>query len=390
MPEFTLWAARCGTMLEAGSPSNDILWFLGETVDHKPSEKSPFPKGYKYDYVNRDALMSRISVKNGLFVTPEGSTWKVLWVPVVRWMPDEVKAKLERFSSEGGRIVYGGPDEVVEGMEPDVVVGVDAKGRIISDWRKGEEQVEWVHRSDGICDWYFVAANGMDAYEGEVTFRATGNATVWDPVSGEVRTADVVCRKDGTTTVHLDLAPAEGVFVVLDARSPVEKSNRAEDFREVSLGMWTLSFPVGWGAPSAFKLERLLPWAELPISEEGRHFSGTATYKATFDAKAGVSLACDLGVVETVAEVVVNGSKVRTLWSPPYRCEIDGRFVKDGTNELRVDVTSTWFNRLTYDQGMPESERKTWTHAAPGKDAQLKSSGLVGPVTLWQRRDDRK
>ena len=80
--------------------------------------------------------------------------------------------------------------------------------------------------------------------------------------------------------------------------------------------------------------------------------------------------------MEFVADVFVNGREVRTLWGYPYRCEI-GAFVKDGDNELRVDVTSTWFNRLDYDSGLPEKDRKTWTIAAPPRPA-----GLFGPVTL--------
>ena len=148
---------------------------------------------------------------------------------------------------------------------------------------------------------------------------------------------------------------------------------------------WTLSFPAGWGAPASLKLDKLASWTELPLGEEGRHFSGTATYSATFDGKAGVPLTLDLGEVETVADVFVNGTKVRTLWAPPYRCAI-GDHVKDGPNDLRVEVTSTWFNRLAYDAGLPEAARKTWTIAAPKKGTPPKPAGLLGPVTLRPAR----
>ena len=117
------------------------------------------------------------------------------------------------------------------------------------------------------------------------------------------------------------------------------------------------------------------------MGEEGRHLSGTATYTAKFDGKAGAPLTLDLGEVETVADVFVNGKKVRTLWTPPYRCAI-GEFVKDGANELRVDVTTTWFNRLAYDAGLPEKDRKTWTIAGPKKGTPPKPAGLLGPVSL--------
>ena len=52
------------------------------------------------------------------------------------------------------------------------------------------------------------------------------------------------------------------------------------------------------------------------------------------------------------------------------------------SNELKVKVTSTRHNRLAYDAGLPEAERKTWTLCRPSKDAPLQPSGLFGPVTL--------
>ena len=384
MPEFTKWVARCETLLEAGKPVNDILWYLGEEVGHKPSERSPFPPGYKYDYVNRDALLSRISVKDGLFTTPEGVTWKVLWVPSRKWMSDAVKAKLSEFAKCGGRVVYGGVKEVVEGIAPDVTCTGDGP----SDWRKGERPIEWLHRRDETADWYFVSPNGMDAYSGEVTFRMEGDVTVWDPVTGTCSVPEIPHVEEGSTTVKLDLAPAESVFVVFARGSDKIVASPTEAPRgsgalaaSIPLAGWTLSFPAGWGAPASLKLERLASWTDLPIGEEGRHFSGTATYTATFDGKSGAPLTLDLGEVETVADVFVNGQKARTLWTPPYRCEI-GNLVKDGVNELRVDVTSTWFNRLAYDAGLPEKDRKTWTIAGPKKGTPPKPAGLLGPVKL--------
>jgi hypothetical protein len=82
-----------------------------------------------------------------------------------------------------------------------------------------------------------------------------------------------------------------------------------------------------------------------------------------------------------VAEVFVNGKKVRTLWAKPYKADVT-EFVKDGGNELRVDVTSTFFNRLVYDAGQPVEQRKTWTIAGPKENQPLRPSGLLGPVRV--------
>ena len=387
MPDFTRWAARCGAMLEAGRPANDILWFLGDDVDHKPSEKSPFPPGYKYDYVNRDALLSRIHVEKGLFVTPEGVSWKVLWVPSDVWVSPEAEARLAQLKAAGGNIVRDRAESAVADIVPDVVCGPDEKGRAITDWRKGELPIDWLHRRDASSDWYFVAANGMDAYAGEVTFRMKGDVSVWNPVTGQCSRPKISHAENKSTTIRLDLAPAECVFVVFShkagaATPPAETPLAERDFLDLrNLREWTLSFPAGWGAPDTLKLAHLESWTTLPIGEEGRHFSGTATYSTSFEGRRGESVELDLGEVATAAEVFVNGQAVCKLWAPPYRCAI-GAFLKDGANELRVEVTSTWFNRLAYDEGLPESERKTWTHAAPPKGTPPHPAGLLGPVTL--------
>jgi hypothetical protein len=149
-------------------------------------------------------------------------------------------------------------------------------------------------------------------------------------------------------------------------------------------GPWELSFAGGWDAPASMRLDQLASWTELDLSPEGGAFSGTATYTTEFEIGSldpGVRLELDLGRVEVIGTIRVNGVPAGTVWSPPHRLEI-ARLVKPGRNRLEVDVTSTWLNRLIYDAGLPEPERKTWTISGPSKDKSPGSSGLLGPVTL--------
>ena len=147
-------------------------------------------------------------------------------------------------------------------------------------------------------------------------------------------------------------------------------------------GKWSLQFPEGWGAPADLEIETLAPWCELPMSDEGKAFSGSVMYATTFDwTNNSESLQLDLGMVNMIAEVFVNGEKVRTLWCSPYSLDIS-QYVKQGENNLQVKVTSTWFNRLVHDASLPEAERKTWTISGPSADAKLKEYGLLGPVNL--------
>jgi hypothetical protein len=180
-------------------------------------------------------------------------------------------------------------------------------------------------------------------------------------------------------------------------------------------GAWTLRFPPKWGAPAEVTLPKLTSWSEH--REAGvRYFSGTAIYVKTFDVPddfpgAGRRVRLDLGDVQVIAEVTLNGRALGTLWKPPFRIDVTDA-LRAGRNDLEVSVTNLWVNRLigdeqlaldrewtkvprrngfalkAYPDWLQRGERSptgrftfaTWKHYE--KDAPLSPSGLLGPVTL--------
>ncbi|MCQ2178387.1 MAG: hypothetical protein MJY42_05845, partial [Bacteroidales bacterium] len=183
-------------------------------------------------------------------------------------------------------------------------------------------------------------------------------------------------------------------FVMFDRSKPSGKpsempSGVQRTISTISLDKgWALSFPEGWGAPERLETDVLKPWKDLEISEEGKAFSGTATYSRTIDLKRKdrkASYLLKLGQVEQVAKVYVNGQEIRTLWCEPYEADITQALHK-GNNELVIEVTGTWFNRLVYDAGRPEQERKTWVISGPGAGEPLRASGLLGPVSIEKKQ----
>ena len=54
--------------------------------------------------------------------------------------------------------------------------------------------------------------------------------------------------------------------------------------------------------------------------------------------------------------MILNGHEVAVRWCEPFSSEL-GPFVKKGRNELKVEVTGTWRNRIIYDLSLPEAER---------------------------------
>ena len=363
MPHFTRYLARCGMMLEAGRPVVDVLLYLGDAPLHIPSEDMPFPDGYKYDYLNRDALLSRLAARDGRLVTPEGTSYRAIWLPRGCVCGREASERIEAFERAGVAVLRGEP---LPTWEPDL---------------SSERPVNWYHRADASADWYFVSAPTC-GFRGKIAFRARGDAEIFDPASGAVRPA---ARLGGEFV--FDLAPAESVFVVFrnGAMPPVEPA-RVVGTADVA-GPWTIRFAPGWGAPSECRTDRLLPWRSLPdVEGEGRAYSGTAGYETKFALPegafaAGRRIALDLGDVVSFAEVELNGRPVATLWCKPYRCDITDA-ARPGENSLKVAVTSPWGNRLTYDAGKGDGERRTWTCPWPYPSRPLADYGMTGPVRI--------
>lgn len=369
MPYFTQYLARTSYLLERGTPVVDILWYLGDEVDQKPDQKAPFPEGYKYDYCNQDILLHRLRVKDGCLVTPEGLSYKLLWIPDNGPLRPRTQEKLRQLILDGAKVVRGAS------LDGATLASLGLQPRI-----KADDAVLWSHRKTDGAEWFYIAAPTGKGFNGRVWLEAEGNAECWDAVTGTITGIETI-QDGGYQVLMLDLVRAGNIFIVFhDGENKIAEEKPAL-IRSMALENWTLQFPAGWGAPEKpLKLKGLLPWKDLPLGEEGRAFSGTAVYETTFTLPKGVEEAVlDLGRVDMIADVTLNGKAVGVLWASPYKLTVKG---KPGKNTLRIAVTGTWFNRLAYDANLPQEERKTWTIAGPAAGSPLRESGLLGPVRL--------
>ena len=419
VPDFQDYLARCSYMLERGKPVSDVLWYLGDEINHKPDQHAPFPDGFKYDYCNPDVLLNRLSVENGLLVTPEGIQYRLLWLPDVPRMLPETLEKIRTLVHNGATVVGNPPeglatlgggdvgkqrfDAAVKGLwkegsrkkitkigEGYVISGTPLEEALLAleiapDVIGGDAL--WSHRQIEGADWYFVTAPRGRGFKGMLDFRNSGDVELWDPLTGDSKPVEST-RQGERTMVQIDLARSASCFIVFRDKKAMSGSVVFKPKLDTSLlpitADWTLSFPGNWGAPAKIKLTELKPWKDLDISAEGKAFSGTATYTTSFDIKKinrDADYILDLGDVDMAAAVSVNGEKSYKVWAEPYRIDITD-MIKAGKNTLSIEVTSTWYNRLVYDAGIPEPERKTWTVSGPDKDAPLRKTGLFGPVEV--------
>ena len=102
--------------------------------------------------------------------------------------------------------------------------------------------------------------------------------------------------------------------------------------------------------------------------------------------------------MKDIARVRLNGKALGVVWTAPWTVDLTGT-AKAGANELEIDVTNTWANRLIGDAALPENERITKTIVRRAADYQgrngryaflrgylpadpLLRSGLIGPVRV--------
>ena len=344
MPDFTGYASRCTYMLEAGAPKVDVALDLGDDGDHKPLHFLPgLDRGYSHDLVNRDALATQFVRDGAAWRTKGGATYGCV---------------LARREVEEGRAKPPFPPSVT----------FAAGGPL-----------EWIARTDGTRDWYFFAVP-QDGRAHAVKLRDFGAgakfaaAEIWNPRTA--RTEAAVVGGDGA------LALSESCFVVLGPKAPGASApavrRRAAEPTPLA-GPWLLRFEPGWGRDEDVTTDRLVSWDELPGSMEAQFYSGRVTYVKRFDWPGG-DARLEIPGLKGLAEVRVNGVKAGRIWCAPCELELAG-VLRRGGNELEIEVTSPWRNRLLWEsRHLPPEMRKTWTVAYP-KGPRMKN-GIVGDVLL--------
>jgi hypothetical protein len=419
---WVTYLARSSYMLQQGRFVADVIYFYGEdsNITAVFGAKSPdVPAGYNFDYVNADALIHRLSVKDGRISTPSGMSYRVLVLdPRTKQMSLPVLRKIQELV-QAGAVVVGSKPVTTPSLSDDleafqtIVNQVWGSGRIYSgaaaalramqaapDFEYTKPQPDtnllFVHRRLADGEIYWVDNRNDRAETLDATFRVHGKAAeLWHADSG--KREESCYRVEGVrTTVPLRLGPYESVFVVF--RKPATRPSRnvpreIETQADTVEGAWTVSFQPNRGAPARITLDKLVSWSAN--ADAGvKYFSGTATYTKTVEApaswfKAGSRLWLDLGDVKNLAEVSVNGKPLGIAWKPPFRIDVTGA-LKTGANQLEIKVTNLWVNRLIGDQQPGIATKYTYTtQQFYQQNSPLLPSGLLGPVrivqTLWDR-----
>ena len=427
---WVTYLARSSFLLQQGRFVADVLYYYGEDTNVTAlfRDKAPqVPVGYNFDFVNADALVKLVSVADGQLATPSGMRYRVLALdpnsrhmslPVLRKIRDLVsagavvagpkplstpslsddQAEFQRLADEvwgsgtaGGGARTGKGSVSADGSLGDVLKRLGVPPDFEHTKPTADTALLAVHRSLADGDLYFVNNRSDRAQDVEATFRVSGKqAELWHADTGAREPASFRIA-NGRTTVPLRLEPWGAVFVVF--RKPATSSARllpgsTEKTLATLEGAWDVRFQPGRGAPDRARLDRLASWSES--ADAGvKYFSGTATYSTAIEAApgwfaSGAQQWLDLGDVQNLAEVSVNGKALGVVWKKPFRVDVTGA-VKPGANSLEVKVTNLWVNRMIGDRQPGAPTQYTFTRPVFYKaDSPLLPSGLLGPVRVLQ------
>lgn len=320
----------------------------------------------------------------------------------------------------------------------------------------GIDDVLWYHKSMEGLDWYYISNkdNAREVHFEAVFDVEDGRPEIWDPMAGTVREQTMYACADGATTVPMTLKPRQGVFVLLrrgggrtqhifrltdlqgvqlfpDATGDFSRA-LPEAFRgadgEIHLrGLAAGSYMAGFSDDVACRIDLDAPRQLVLDGTDGtmtfedepalgtmpiggfreftgfldpriRHYSGRVTYRTRAVLpdgfiRPGRRVLIAVPAFGSTARISVNGHTLETVWDPAALTDISA-WVHPGENELTIEVTNPWRNRLIGDKaGVPSTERH-WTtsplqqkHVPPQQIlheyALLYPAGISKPVILY-------
>lgn len=416
---WTDYLSRSAYLLQQGRFIADIVYYYGEdeNITSLFANKLPeIPEGYNYDFINPDALLRLLQVKNGMLVTPGGMQYRILVLDEnARRMSLAVLRKLRQLIN-GGAIVTGavpictpslgddtvefkhivnelwnsGKSNVFKGQSLEAVL---KQLKIVQDFAYNKPstntQLLYVHRKLAGQDIYWVNNREDTSVNLAATFRITGKIPViWHPETGKTEAVSYSIT-DSVTTVDLHLTPADAVFVIFKnkaLKNEVVIPLKPQKLLATLIGKWTIHFQKGRGAPEMITTDSLDSWTNNK-NKGIKYFSGTTAYHKSINVPKqwlvkGNGIWLDLGQVKNLAEVMVNGKSMGIVWKKPFVVDVSSA-LRMGKNKLEVRVTNLWVNRMIGD-AQPDAAKKftyiTWDFY--NAQSPLLPSGLLGPVKL--------
>lgn len=379
--DWIKYLQRCHYLLQQGEPVADVAVYIGDFAPQMTGPTNPVPTGYDYDYMGSDAILHRLYVVDDEWVIYDehdpkriAARYKLLAMPKVKYIRPHVLERLEELYSAGGKIIESVPVSAAtlgdNGIEP-----------IVGDTTS---PVRWKARKldDGMI---FFFSNFQKKGAFEATLRVTGKVPeLYNPVTGQIKKLARYKMEQGRTRISINVKDLSDSCFIVFRDSPLQPSvvSVTSEGKEVlpgdidlfynensqliaesaTPGCYTLSMSDGGSktlqitqASQTLAIEG--PWRTNQMDNEGFSSLHETTFNLPRNFGSGQRVILDLGEVEVMARVTLNGKVFDTLWMPPFELDVSDA-MKPGKNKLRILVTST-------SQGKPKLGATVRLYTAP-------------------------
>lgn len=448
---FHEYLARASYLLQQGNFVGDVAYYYGDRAPNFVPAKhidASLGDGYDYDVVNSDVIINKMSVRNGRIYLPHGQFYEVLVLPDDQHINLLVLKKLKQLIAAGATVIgprpaysYGlnkvqeneseirqittqlwGDCDSVHVTEHRYGAGKIVWGKSIRevllakkvkpDVDGGGSAIDFIHRVTETNDIYFIRNKSHQSFKGKLSFRIKQRIPEhWNAETGDVVAIPFYERTADGIDIPISLDSIGAFFIVFpkgsSARTDLNSGKGATsinmplvDFQSPALttpitlnGPWVLHFDQYKTGIDRDTMSTLLP-LNKSTKEAVKYASGTITYIINFEMQEGSlnpqqKILLDLGFVKEIAEVIINGQRAGIRWHAPYQIDIT-KLVREGNNELQVEVVTTMNNAIIGDAKAPKEFRKLKTNVAklpnawrtPFADAPLLDAGLIGPVQI--------
>ncbi|PYQ00608.1 MAG: glycoside hydrolase [Acidobacteria bacterium] len=375
MPDVAAYLQRVSFILRQGEPVADVALYA-PTEDAWSTFKPGTPRHVNLfqkivEAIGPNLVPAILDAGHGFDLIDDGTLeeakrrrYVAIVLPAVRRMPEATRRWLADYARDGGTVVN--EDELrarlAAAAPPDVTLAPAAFG------------VGFVHRRLPDADVYFMANTANVPVAVRARFRAaTPHAEQWDAMTGRIETLPI---EDGELRMLFEPYGSRVVVFRKDAGSAPRVPARSVIASQELRSGWSVGF--GTSAPGPVDLPH--SWSGEPAR---RFFSGAASYRATVPLPAtfrspgrmyldfaeakpidreplpggtlrGNSFAALVAPpIREAATVFINGRRAGSLWAPPYRLDVTD-LLRDGDNEIRVDVYNTAINELAEGGRLPD------------------------------------
>ena len=429
-PYFKLWSdykARISYLLQNATPQANvaILQPLTDLWLKMGPQRDPFPQKWYPEYQNNlwevvhqngggcdyvsENIINRSTFQDGKMMFNDRE-YQVLLLPEIETLDLQTVQSLSSFAAAGGKIIFIGKKPFKSPAYKNSDENDEQVNKIITELleRNKENAIVYPSPGENLIEWYgklqddlkiqpYVRFSKTHKYLNQACYKLgdslvcfMANASLSEPVSvvAEFQVNDkmkpvvwnpetgerfVFPTNKNSKQLELELPKATSLIIVFEESADGKLYQPHKIYSEGNKinGPWQLQLNHIDGTSRKLELETLQDLVEIP---EAKNFAGTVIYEKTLDLNREDLNHIDLGNVQGVSELTLNGKNLGVKWYGAHVYNIKSA-VKKGENKISVKLTTITGNYL---KGEKENRvAQNWTG-----NQDYYPMGIIGPVRL--------